>query len=146
MSDQEALRAARARRRALLEAAQEVERAIARPTGTGSVWRERVATELSELSVALEDHIVEVEDEDGLLNEIVEQAPRLSNAVAQMRAEHVELRDAVAELLAATTGAEGTAEELREEVVAFLGKVVRHRQRGADLVWDAYDVDIGGLG
>jgi hypothetical protein len=23
--------------------------------------------------------------------------------------------------------------------------VIRHRQRGADLVWEAYNVDIGGL-
>jgi len=25
-----------------------------------------------------------------------------------------------------------------------MGQVVRHRQRGADLVWEAYNLDIGG--
>jgi hypothetical protein len=26
-----------------------------------------------------------------------------------------------------------------------MGSVIRHRQRGADLVWEAYNVDIGGI-
>jgi hypothetical protein len=27
-----------------------------------------------------------------------------------------------------------------------MGQLVRHRQKGADLVWEAYDVDLGGQG
>ena len=27
----------------------------------------------------------------------------------------------------------------------FIGTVIRHRQQGADLVWEAYNVDIGGI-
>jgi hypothetical protein len=27
-----------------------------------------------------------------------------------------------------------------------MGRLVRHRQHGADLVWEAYELDIGGAG
>jgi hypothetical protein len=27
----------------------------------------------------------------------------------------------------------------------LLGRIVRHRQLGADLVWEAYNLDIGGI-
>jgi hypothetical protein len=32
----------------------------------------------------------------------------------------------------------------RDDLQRFIGTVIRHRQRGADLVWEAYNVDIGG--
>jgi hypothetical protein len=32
----------------------------------------------------------------------------------------------------------------RELGTELLGSIVRHRQRGADLVYEAYEVDIGG--
>ncbi len=32
----------------------------------------------------------------------------------------------------------------RDDMQRFIGTVIRHRQRGADLVWEAYNVDIGG--
>ncbi len=33
---------------------------------------------------------------------------------------------------------------LREEATALMGQLVRHRQAGADLVFEAYEVDLGG--
>ena len=35
---------------------------------------------------------------------------------------------------------------LREEVTALMGQLVRHRQSGSDLVFEAYEVDLGGSG
>ena len=35
-------------------------------------------------------------------------------------------------------------DEARDDLQRFIGSVIRHRQRGADLVWEAYNVDIGG--
>ena len=32
----------------------------------------------------------------------------------------------------------------RDDLQRLLGGIVRHRQHGADLVWEAYNVDIGG--
>ena len=34
----------------------------------------------------------------------------------------------------------------REEVTTLMGQLVRHRQAGADLVYEAYEVDLGGSG
>ncbi len=36
------------------------------------------------------------------------------------------------------------AEELRVELTALLAALARHRQRGADLIYEAYAVDLGG--
>jgi hypothetical protein len=36
------------------------------------------------------------------------------------------------------------AEEMRVELTALLAALARHRQRGADLVYEAYAVDLGG--
>lgn len=35
-------------------------------------------------------------------------------------------------------------DRIRDLGTALLGRLVRHRQRGFDLVFDAYDFDIGG--
>jgi hypothetical protein len=35
--------------------------------------------------------------------------------------------------------------EARDQLQRLLGRVVRHRQLGADLVWEAYNLDIGGI-
>jgi hypothetical protein len=35
--------------------------------------------------------------------------------------------------------------QARDDLQRLLGRVVRHRQLGADLVWDAYNLDIGGI-
>ena len=34
----------------------------------------------------------------------------------------------------------------REAATELVGRIVRHRQRGADLIYEAYEVDIGGQG
>jgi hypothetical protein len=35
-------------------------------------------------------------------------------------------------------------DSVRDLGTALLGRLVRHRQRGSDLVFEAYEVDIGG--
>ncbi len=37
-----------------------------------------------------------------------------------------------------------SVDETRDEIQRVLGRLVKHRQRGADLVWEAYNRDIGG--
>ncbi len=36
-------------------------------------------------------------------------------------------------------------EDARDDLQRLIGSVIRHRQKGADLVWEAYNVDIGGV-
>lgn len=140
---------ARRRRRPLREAASALELAVSAPAGTGSKWRKRVLTRVQEVSAALEDHIAEVEEPGGLADEISAEAPRLIHMMAILKAEHVELRQMLTQARADLgRGADklSTDEivEVREKVLSFLGRIARHRQKGADLVYEAYNVDIGG--
>jgi len=35
--------------------------------------------------------------------------------------------------------------DARDDLQRLLGQIVRHRQLGSDLVWEAYNLDIGGI-
>jgi hypothetical protein len=73
----------------------------------------------------------------------------LSSQVDRLRAEHPNLREGTAELverLHSTAIGEGwPLDEARDDAQRLLGKIVKHRQQGADLVWEAYNLDIGGI-
>jgi iron-sulfur cluster repair protein YtfE (RIC family) len=143
-----ALDEARSRRLALGDAADLIEDLIARP-GSDPQWTVRVADALQGMRQAFDSHVTEVEHDEGLLPQLRHDSARLSNAIDRMYAEHItigaELDDA-AELIRNCGGDCGTTmvEAIREAVVDVLRSVSRHRQRGADLVYEAYHVDIGG--
>ncbi len=42
--------------------------------------------------------------------------------------------------------AEEAIDALRDDIQRLLGKIIHHRQHGADLMWEAYNLDIGGTG
>jgi len=132
--------AARRRRAELLQAMQRVERAIAAPAAEPA-WRERVREQVTALRHQLAEHVVVTEGPDGLYAELLEHAPRLYRPVVRLVAEHGELlagTDALTRQLAGPTPA------VRERAGALLAALSRHRQRGADLVYEAYEADIGG--
>ena len=140
---------ARRRRGPLRDAASALELAIAAPIGTGPKWCHRVHARVKQVGAALEDHVVEVEGPSGLWDEIRVHAPRLIHMMDVMKAEHGKLRQMVAQLLddVARIADQASKDEIaavREKVVSLLGWIARHRQKGADLVYEAYNVDIGG--
>ena len=140
-----------ARRRAdLHHALVAVEQAISSPAlGRESDWTKDVVRQLQDLSHTIAEHIEVTERPEGLYDEICGRAPRLTNNVERLREEHPELRDATVALTSKleTTAVGETWElsEARDELQRLLGRVVRHRQLGADLVWEAYNLDIGGV-
>jgi hypothetical protein len=147
-ADTAALDEARNRRHALGDAADLIEDLIARP-GSDPQWTVRVADSLQGLRHAFDNHVTEVEHEEGLLPQLRHDSARLSNGIDRMYSEHVTISaelDAAAELVAECGGDCGTdnVESIREAVVDVLRSISRHRQRGADLVYEAYHVDIGG--
>ena len=120
----------------------EVELALAAPTPRREAqWREELGVKLAALGQALEWHIAATEGEDGLLAEIVAAAPRLADRVERARRDHERLRSGIQQAADAIV-AGAAVDELRDQVVVVLSEVVRHRQRGSDLVFDAYNVDI----
>jgi hypothetical protein len=127
-----------------------VEQAISSPaTGRLETWTGDVVKRLSTLLDSIDEHIEVTERPEGLYEEILHRAPRLSSQVDRLRAEHPGLRAATAELIerlhSTTIGRDWTLDEARDDAQRLLGKIVKHRQRGADLVWEAYNLDIGGM-
>ncbi len=133
-----------ARRRSELEQAlYDVERAAASPAARES-WGADLASGVEQLQSALSRHVAEVEAPQGLLEQIVETAPRLQRAVETTRRHHEILAHSVADLLDRVGDPEAAAADIRLDVLEILNDFARHRQDGADLIYEAYDVDIGG--
>ncbi|HYX79817.1 MAG TPA: hypothetical protein VE976_04320 [Actinomycetota bacterium] len=145
-----ALAEARRRRADLHAALIAVEGAISGPAaGREGQWSLEVAKRLTGLRDALDEHIHVTERPEGLYDEIRARAPRLANAVERLQAEHAPLRDDTAAMVERLQG-DGVGDswplpQARDDLQRLLGRVVRHRQLGADLVWDAYNLDIGGI-
>jgi len=140
-----------ARRRAdLHHALVEVEKAISGPAaGRELEWAEEVVRHLEDLGRTIQEHIEVTERPEGLYDEITQRAPRLSTKIVRLREEHPSMRDgtiaAIAKLQTTGVGDAWPLNEARDDLQRLLGKIVRHRQLGADLVWEAYNLDIGGV-
>lgn len=136
------LERARAKRRDLRQTMDVLEDVVSRPATTDS-WNDTVRDALEDVKRALIDHIHEVEAPGGLLAEVIDDAPRLSNRVQELEGEHGVLIAAVDRALESTasSGRDDPA-ALRRRVVSLLGRLTNHRQQGADLVYEAYNVDI----
>jgi hypothetical protein len=92
---------------------------------------------------AFADHRALTEGDDGLYAELVCDAPRLARTVDGLVAEHRTIDVAMERLISGTeVGAD--AEVLRRDALVVLDGLARHRQRDADLVYEAYSTDIGG--
>jgi paraquat-inducible protein B len=135
---------ARERRRALKDAMAELGAAASTPAGM-SGWLDDVTKALDSLSDALDRHVEMVEGDDGLLAEIREMAPHLQSEIDQMRADHNVLHAKVDStrlvVKQAVSGIEGPG-AVRREIRSLLTSLGEHREGGADLVYDAYHVDI----
>jgi hypothetical protein len=124
-----------------------LEQALAAPAGDLSgTWAERANVALVELSADIGEHIAVTEGPDGLYPGLLVTAPRLCNSVASLTREHVEIKGMADGLLNRMSEpiVSTDVETVRELAIALLAKLSRHRQRGADLVYEAYQTDIGG--
>jgi hypothetical protein len=138
-----ALAAARRQRAELLQSIHLFERALAVPAGDPS-WRELVGARLAGLRDAVTEHVVVTEGPDGLYSELLDHAPRLCRGVDILTREHAAIVAAVDALCARLRVAALPVEQLRGWASDLLRELSRHRQRGADLVYEAYATDIGG--
>jgi len=78
--------------------------------------------------------------------ELLETAPRLSNAVEHLIAEHAAITALVEDLLtrASRPASNDDVDAIRDLATGLPGRLARHRQRGADLIYEAYETGIGG--
>ena len=140
-----------ARRRAdLHQALVGLEQTISRPAvGREPDWTKDVLRRLQDLVHTIEEHIEVTERPNGLYAEISGKSPRLASKIERLQAEHPEIlggTTALIERLEATPiGDAWPLSDARHELQRLLGRLSRHRQLGADLVWEAYNLDIGGI-
>jgi hypothetical protein len=145
--EQAFLEGLRRHRAELRESMSALEDALAAPaTADRTRWAERVHVALVELSGDFLGHIDITEGRDGLYRDLLETSPRLSGAVASLTQEHALICRQVDDLLARLTSPDAIAgvDTIRDLGTVLLGRLVRHRQRGSDLVFEAYEFDIGG--
>ena len=148
--DSDLLRVARAQRADLRNAMVKLERALARPApGRVAEWADLVHDELVEMATTFERHIAVTEGDSGFLAEIAEHSPRLINAIKRLIREHERIRSELSSTLDHIRALDTSANEaaiagVREHVTALVTDLARHRQHGADLVYEAHAVDIGG--
>jgi hypothetical protein len=139
---------ARRRRIELHEALVQLEKGISSPArGRAQDWTTDVTKALASLQGAFDIHIEATESAGGLYEEILENSPRLAGQVRRLQEEHPAIREAIGSQLDGLTPPEADdapVDDIRDGLQRVMGQVVRHRQRGADLVWEAYNLDIGG--
>jgi hypothetical protein len=144
-----ALSEAKARRATLHDGLVHLEMALSSPaSGRIPEWTALVTKDLIAVRDAFDQHIIATEKPGGLYEEIIMRAPRLDGTVNRLKDEHpeisVKIREEIERIESVPVGDGWPLDAARDDLQRFMGVVIRHRQRGADLVWEAYNVDIGG--
>jgi hypothetical protein len=110
------------------------------------VWGEAVHASLVVLADDFSAHVEVTEGPGGLHQAILSGDLRLANAVDALTAEHATIAEEIAGLVAdsAPPVTPDDVDGLRERANRLLGHLIRHRQQGADLIYEAFETDIGG--
>jgi hypothetical protein len=139
------LHEARTHRAGVRDAIGRVERSLASPAASRfEAWSKELADELDDLDAALELHIATTEAPGGLLDEVLHEVPRLAHRVAVLRDDHQALRSLLVDARNALPHSADEVPAARDHALALLDAVSRHRHLGADLVYEAYNVDMEG--
>jgi hypothetical protein len=135
--------AARRHRAELLHSIASFERALTVPAADPE-WRREVDALLSRLREAFSEHVDVTEGPEGLYGELVNHAPRLARGIDGLKREHADLLARMDGLHGRVHRPDPTIEQVRRWASELLDELWQHRQRGADLVYEAYATDIGG--
>lgn len=136
---------AEARRERLRELMDRLERVLAEPAGADlAVWRTNVALACDDLDGVLDEHILETEEE--LFTELERTAPHVGPRIARLRDDHPRLRQRLDALRASLIGDAPSPDDAvatsRDRGLELLDDLLRHRHAGADLLYEAYWVDV----
>jgi hypothetical protein len=105
-----------------------------------------VSSHLSLVREAIREHVEDVEQPDGLFDEIEAIAPGLSRRVTRLRAEHAELvARAVALAVRLSRDADEHFGSSRRNTAELLAALREHRGEEADLVYEALWTDLGAV-
>ncbi|MGZ4145013.1 MAG: hypothetical protein ACXVPP_07650 [Actinomycetota bacterium] len=126
------------------KAIKDLERATARSQEESlSRWATGAISAVFKLRESLGEHIAVTDAPGGLFEEILERAPRLAHEVKTLREDCNTLDTTIAETLVALTDPTAEGPSLVALLTDLLRVINAHRQKEADLVYEAYEVDIG---
>ena len=127
------------RRRVLYDAMRDLEVAVSRPSSSPG-WRDGLRGALDPLSAALDEHVAEVEGDGGLFDEIMLREPRMAHAIDALKDDHASLQQSCADAIDGLSSDD--SDEVRLGVNSVLLRLARHRQKGSELIYETYAVDI----
>ena len=107
-------------------------------------WAARASTAALDMRSVLKHHVGETEASGSFYDDVAEHFPNLIPAANRLKAEHGPLRAGVDELIETLSVVHDDAgvERARAQALELLRALFEHRHRGADLVYDAYNVDV----
>jgi len=154
-AEAENLSVLRRRRAELLGAINALEQALAAPIPGGPMaWVQKVSAALLQLSGDFRDHVELTEGPAGLYGRVIRSSPRLAHQVEKLTLDHATLTALMSDLLTLVGKAAGEfargdsmlddLDDVRERGTTLIAALVRHRQRGSDLRYEGYSVDMGG--
>ena len=139
------LDAVRVRRDRLYEAILGLEKALATPAGDHpKEWAMLLAVPIENLQTVLATHVAGTEGADGLFAQIREDAPHLLHAVERLRNDHEPLVASATALADALPGVhdDDTVDAVRTQALQLMRQLLEHRHLGAEVVYDAYAIDV----
>ncbi|WCN82472.1 hypothetical protein [Micromonospora sp. LH3U1] len=107
-------------------------------------WREGVLLRLRPVGRGFAEHVQVTEGPAGLYRELLTQSPRLDHGVRLLTREHAAIVAAILAVQQIAEQPEAHPDEVRHRARHLLRRLARHRRRGADLLWEAYQTDLGG--
>jgi hypothetical protein len=111
---------------------------------SGPQWdRTVLAQALGELAECWSRHVADTEAADGLLSQILADAPRLAMTVERFRREHPVITDRIVRIADLLSAAELDRAAVEQQVASLLITIERHRHGGSELIHRAYNIDIG---
>jgi hypothetical protein len=140
------LDAVRIRRQSLRAAMGAFEAALAAPAvGRIPEWTPGLVAALDQLDTRVKEHVAATEGPAGFHSEIVTSSPRLHHHVKVLVTEHQRIAELLDQLRRATNHARtgGQVSGIRAQGTTVLALLAKHRQRGADLIYEAYQRDLG---
>ncbi|MGA3525884.1 hypothetical protein [Melissospora conviva] len=108
------------------------------------LWRHRLHSRVHELRYGFGLHRRLTEGPAGLYAEVLGSAPRLTHAIALLTREHLAVHAALLAFQRRVARPEAAVDELRERGDELCDGLTQHRRRGAELLHQAYQIDLGG--
>ena len=121
---------------------QRMEHAISTPVWDPA-WRPGVSRAVAQLKAAFAEHVDRTEGPSGLYAGVLDDAPRLARHFSGLVDDHETVQSALDELEDRLDAAHDH-EVVRWEAAQLIRAVWAHRQRAADLLYEAYETDLGG--